>query len=702
MTGRFSIRYKFLTVTTLLLMGCVGAYLFLATTVFKNDKTELVFDYNRSLVTNIASEMESFFQGVSDKMKLIAFFSRRPEEEKRQLLRDLMLNNPDIVFVAESPRFEKLQQTHFTSQDYLETYALPETFFEDQLLQERPIPFEQILKQGQAIWNATTPSGAPLVGFGRSIVEETDSGKPLRQYAMIAFIRSDKLLRSLQQGNLNEVFIANHQGEILAHRDEKILLHPESEKAFVQSILKHRSRTSVLQMEKAGQNILGAFSKAFNDQVLVVSQVSEEKAFAVVNRLLYRSVVFALMVLTLAFIAAILFSRSLTKPLDVLMTGMKKVSTGDLETQIEISSKDEIQVLAGSFNKMIRDLRHSRKELEEINQGLELKVKERTQQLEKQNQAVKNAQEALLRTTRLAAVGEIAGRAAHEVLNPLTSILSRLELMKNKLTRADAENENLIEDIVVAWRRDVKEGGLEKLLSAWKAPSQIHPGKTLFDEDIENIEGFHKLSNQKTRQFITDTDFLLKEGLRINRIVQSMRGLSLIKSEKEQQELYPLLEEAVQIMADWVGQYDIELKLEGFDPNKDQSVLVEVDKDEFLQALTNLLRNATQAVQEKKRLSPAMKGEISVRCEVKDSQVLVFIRDNGIGISQQNQTKLFEGQFTTKSKAEGTGLGLNISRRFIRAVGGDIRLFDSNEKQGTCFVLSLPLKQKLDKERASA
>ncbi|MCB0411837.1 MAG: hypothetical protein KDD22_04885, partial [Bdellovibrionales bacterium] len=64
MMGRLSIRYKFLALTALLLVASVGAYLGLATKVFKTDKTEFVFDFNKSLVSNVASEIETFFEGV--------------------------------------------------------------------------------------------------------------------------------------------------------------------------------------------------------------------------------------------------------------------------------------------------------------------------------------------------------------------------------------------------------------------------------------------------------------------------------------------------------------------------------------------------------------------------------------------------------------------------------------------------------------
>ena len=70
----FSIRYKFLFVTCLLLAFCIASYLLMATTVIRKDKTNLVYDYNQKLVTNIAGEIEGLFQSASDKMQLLAFF----------------------------------------------------------------------------------------------------------------------------------------------------------------------------------------------------------------------------------------------------------------------------------------------------------------------------------------------------------------------------------------------------------------------------------------------------------------------------------------------------------------------------------------------------------------------------------------------------------------------------------------------------
>lgn len=686
----FSIRYKFLMVTTLLLLVCVGLYLALATRVFKRDKTELVFDYNRSTVSNISSDIETLFKAVADKMKLAAYFLEESNPAHLNLVQDLLANNSELVYVAGSSRMQELDKEFFFDRTYLQTYNLNPEFFSVRLIGEKPVPFERIQSEGEAIWNATTAEGPPLIGFGKSVVIEASPGRPLRHYAVIAFIKADKILNTLQEGHLNEVFVANSQGELLVHPDIVKMKDGQDSNGseFINQALGQEVKTSVVSYESQGQEMLGAFSKSFNGRLIVLSRVSGERAFAVVNHFVYRSILFAMIVFTLAFIAAILFSRSLTRPLEVLMGGMKKVSEGQLDTQIQVKSRDEISVLAGSFNSMIRDLKQSREELEETNRNLEDKVKQRTLQLEKQNQAVKKAQETLLRTSRLAAVGEIAGRAAHEVLNPLTSIMSRVQRVKDRLEGQRSQETELLGQITEGWSKDYSEGGFEGLVQIWQQPSQVKPGASLWDEDLENLEQIGRQMHAEWDELRGDTHFLLKESQRISRIVQSMRSLSVVSGEKKPVSVSYLVTESVNIMADLASQDGIEIKV----INQLESDTVAVDQDEFIQSLTNLIRNSLQAVRQatKEDRERNFANEVVIELRERQDQVEISVKDTGVGISPENQRRLFETQFSTKPKEEGTGLGLNISRRFIRAFGGDIYLKQSQIGQGSEFVISLP------------
>lgn len=682
----FSIRYKFLMVATILLMFCVVSYLTMATTVIRSDKTSLVFDYNKSLVTNLASEVQTLLQNASDKVELAAHFFRTKNESSLQRLQDLMKQSPDLAFVVGSDDFKSLSKIFHEDENYLKTYGLEREAFRE--LVTSSLPFERIKTEGEVLWSVPIPNGPPLIGYGKSVIEENQQGQVEGQYAVFVFLKADSLLRAAQKDTSQNVFMINDQGQVLVHSDRDVLdgkkiVPPE----VIHFALKSPVRVSVMKVDTAQGALLGGVAKSFRDQSFVISTVNESDAFAVVDRLMFRSLLFALMVLTLAFIAAILFSRSLTRPIEDLVGGMKKVAQGDLQSRIQIQSRDEIRLLAENFNSMIGDLQESRNQLEEANRTLEAKVQERTLQLEKQNQAVKDAQEALLRTTRLAAVGEIAGRAAHEVLNPLTSILSRVQKVRDRIESQIQAEIHLLTEITQAWKTDFEKGGFAGLVQKWQEPSQVKTGETLWSEDLNNLEAIEGQILLQHKSLLADTEFLIKESERINRIVQSMRGLSMIKSEKRVFILRHLVEEAVNVMADLASKEGITI----VHSSPEDEIKVCLDKDEFLQSVTNLLRNSIQAiVEKKKRGSSGFRGLIQVHVLNQNQDVQILIEDNGVGISVEDQKKLFTSQFTTKDRASGTGLGLNISRRFIRAFGGDINLLSSQSGESCSFVISLP------------
>ncbi|MEZ0393006.1 MAG: ATP-binding protein [Pseudobdellovibrionaceae bacterium] len=681
----FSIRYKFLVVMSLLLAACVGIYLLIAVKVFKSDKEELVFDLNKSQVSNLASELDTQFEGISDKFKLFAVLSSGPQA---RWIGDLFANDSDVVFVSLYKKNGAEIIRKYESKNFRETYGLKSEYFEKDISQERPVPFSNILKNGDAIWNATTQEGPPLIGFGRSVVVEDGQGVAIDQMAVVGYVKIDRILKALSLVKLSEITIANREGEILAHPDAKTL----KEKSLIISnplflaAMDAKTKTQVINFESQGEKVLGAFSKTKGGKAVVLAQASEADAFFVVSQLVERSLIFSLMIITAAFLAAVLLSRSLTEPLAQLVERMSLVSQGDLTTQIPISTKDETAVLASSFNQMIVDLKQSRDQLEEINRDLDQKVKERTQQLEEQNHKVKEAQEALIRTTRLASAGEIAGRAAHEVLNPLTSLLTRVGIMERKIKSEMTPQLQVLTDISHAWEKDFSHGGFDLLVENWKKPSTVNPEMNLWKEDLENIHGLEAQMQTQFSALHLDTQFLIKEGARINKIINGMRKLSNIRSDKRAHSAHEILKDCCHIMADLFQQRDYKI-LQEFHSEKDT---VMVDRDEFVQAITNMMRNSLQALHEAE-IQSGKKGSLRLVTALVKGQLHIYIEDSGVGVSPENQNRLFESQFTTKSPDEGTGLGLGISRRFVRGYGGDIEFVSSEPLQKTVFKIHLPI-----------
>lgn len=115
-----------------------------------------------------------------------------------------------------------------------------------------------------------------------------------------------------------------------------------------------------------------------------------------------------------------------------------------------------------------------------------------------------------------------------------------------------------------------------------------------------------------------------------------------------------------------------------------ENLLVNADKNQLIRVLNNLIKNAIQAI-------PAdRQGRIHIRLYKKDSTAIIEVEDNGTGIPEDMQEKVFMPNFTTKSS--GTGLGLAICRNIIDMVGGKL-YFRTRPGRGSTFFVELPLEE---------
>lgn len=111
-------------------------------------------------------------------------------------------------------------------------------------------------------------------------------------------------------------------------------------------------------------------------------------------------------------------------------------------------------------------------------------------------------------------------------------------------------------------------------------------------------------------------------------------------------------------------------------------VIIFADKEQLNSMLSNILRNAVQAIPGNRR------GLINLSLSVHDQKVLIRIEDNGVGIPDELKGKLFTPNFTTKSS--GMGLGLSIVKRVVETADGEI-WFESEPEKGTVFFIEYPV-----------
>ncbi len=148
-------------------------------------------------------------------------------------------------------------------------------------------------------------------------------------------------------------------------------------------------------------------------------------------------------ILCVVFLVVILYfvTSTIIQPLQDMIFATNKIAQGNLNQKVEINFRDEIGELAQSFNQMTENLKMANEKLIHWGKTLEEKVEERTKEL-------REMQDYLIQSEKLASLGKISAGVAHEINNPLTSILINAHLMLEKTEKKHPFHEylNLIAD----------------------------------------------------------------------------------------------------------------------------------------------------------------------------------------------------------------------------------------------------------------
>ncbi|WP_321532789.1 ATP-binding protein [uncultured Desulfuromonas sp.] len=274
-------------------------------------------------------------------------------------------------------------------------------------------------------------------------------------------------------------------------------------------------------------------------------------------------------------------------------------------------------------------------------------------ELERAHADLKAAQAQLLQREKMASIGQLAAGVAHEINNPIGFIKSNLSSLAKFVAKLTTSLQCCTEHITE--HADLKSNeALQSILQDRKLPQIIEDIPDLIDESLDGVE-------------------------RVNKIVQNLKTFSRIDSQEHSHcDLNESLESALNIV--WS-----ELKYKAT-VEKDYGELPKLlcFPHQLSQAFLNLLVNAGHAIGEA--------GEIHLKTWQEEEQLCVSISDNGCGMSEETQKRLFEPFYTTKPIGQGTGLGMSIVYDIVQQHKGTIEV-ESALGQGSRFTIRLPLQE---------
>ncbi len=217
-------------------------------------------------------------------------------------------------------------------------------------------------------------------------------------------------------GRNGKIYLVNDSGELLTpfptYPDQSTVMNLEG--AIPES--PERSGGGLIYTDVTGEEVVGAYTTIEPMGWRVVAEVPVSEAYGDIRQMRWAIVGASGAFLVLALVVAYLLTRKVTRPLRTLMEGAEIIGRGRLDHRIRVNSKDEIGMLAQSFNTMAKDLKAN------IDGRLEERRKAEAE-LEKQNRELEKASQAK---------SQVLATVSHELKTPLTGIIGYVHVMLGK------------------------------------------------------------------------------------------------------------------------------------------------------------------------------------------------------------------------------------------------------------------------------
>lgn len=345
-------------------------------------------------------------------------------------------------------------------------------------------------------------------------------------------------------------------------------------------------------------------------------------------------------------VSSFLLARSISKPLSDMNKIVSKISQGDLSGRLEPNTYYEINELIVSYNIMADTM-------QQMYSSLEKQVQERTVELKNAYKELQSTQAMMVHSEKMKSLGELVAGIMHEINNPINFIYGNMTHLSNysndliEIIEAYTKYENNFTQEHLNEVKELKENIDYEFLKT-DLPDLIKSCKEGADRAKNIIQDLKSFSRMEEIA-ITDISIAHEIDTVLNILHNKIKNKAVVH--KEYMENIP--------------------KIEAFG-------------GQLNQVFMNILDNAVGAIE--------TQGDIWIRINKDRSgkNLIVEVEDNGIGMDEDTQRKVFNPFFTTKPVGKGTGLGMSISYKIIKNHQGDIKV-ESKKGEGSKFIIRLPI-----------
>lgn len=449
----------------------------------------------------------------------------------------------------------------------------------------------------------------------------------------------------LKEAGINDFEFTDARGVVL-HKDGTLPEHRGAAMQFSGEIIVNRVGGGILSGPGEALHVVAFFNPGSGNGRLrfAVSLKGVEDEMSGIRKFLLVYVLFDSLIIIVTGIY--FFSRLVIGPIKRLEGAATRIASGNFGERAEAGDDNEIGSLANSFNIMAERLESEIKALERLNAELV------------------SAQDELLKSSTLAAVGNLAAGIAHEVGNPLGAVRGYVDI----LARGGLEKE---EEGEVIKRASAEISRIDAIVREFLDVAR--PSKRAVEPVLVNRLVEETIATAVVQRIFEGVNVRFEPGDDIPPVICDGGKLRQVFTNI-------LLNAAHSLYGAEMGAVKTIMVKTSFDGRTEippRSGRAHRRKDD-LSNLANLALPDTPA-------------------SARRSSIFVEFRDNGCGIPQDDLPRIFDPFFTTKEAGKGTGLGLFVSRGIIKAYGGDIQV-ESGAGKGSTFTVVLPAAQSGEKK----